>query len=153
MSEDNNSLCHMPMAPDQHLTFRYKSGVYSRFRPGDRVWICALRLNPARDRFVRNCPPMLVELCCRTGPKSESIARGRDCRAEFLIPVKDGGLDWGKSSGFSDIIFCGSRDTAVRMYDSLLTEASCLVQSRIDSLGRFKLRLEAMKNQNKTEDN
>lgn len=151
MSENNNSLCRQPMKPDQHLTFKYKSSVYSRFQPGDRVWICGLRLNPARDKFVRNCPPTLAELCCRTGPESEKIAREQGCRAEFLVPIKGDGLDWGRYSGFGDIIFCGSRATAVRMYDSLLTEASRMIQSRIDSLNRFELRLEAIKAQSKTE--
>lgn len=72
------------------MTFTYVSEFQQKFKPGDRVWACSLKLNPQKTRFIKYLEPALMECVCNKNPDLEAQNRAKGRFPEYLASIQDG---------------------------------------------------------------
>lgn len=114
------------------MRFKYAKDLQKAIKPGDRYWVCGLRLNPGLTRYVRNLPPTFVEACTWKDPHVEAQWRKDGQATSTVVPVKaDGTLDWKRATGASDLHFYDNRLQCVSRYNGLISELSAKMDGRI----------------------
>lgn len=114
------------------MRYEYAKDLRAAVKPGTRHWVCALRLNPALTRYVRNLAPTYVEACATRDAAAETAARARGSGTAAVVPVlPDGTLDWKRASGVSDLEWYDNDLQCVSRYNGLISEWSRKMDARI----------------------
>lgn len=126
------------------MTFCYEKDFRAAVRPGERYWVCGLRLNPAMTRRVKDVKPVQAEICVTGDGQDEAAARAAGRQPRYVVPLRpDGTPNWKRAMGPSDLYFYDNHIQCYSRYEGLVSEHARRMDAAVQRLKDFMAELRA----------